>query len=181
MCLDNCGNCPTRLERLRYVKFSRTFSKKFINNGNTQDPICQLYMPSEWQIARKRLVHLREETRTRHKSMALGVSWTKFGDYCSETVYQTLHYYLGANSNGLPFVLSVVVLGIPVNLLEGDACDYKIRGQCPALNTNTYTFRSYYAIPANLPPVWNYCCLFCSLASILLMIFFLRSILLHVL
>lgn len=58
-----------------------------------------------------------------------------------------------ANSRTLPFVLNVVVLGIPINLLEGDACDYKIRGHCPALNADTFTIRSYYPIPENLPPV----------------------------
>ncbi|KAJ6639364.1 NPC intracellular cholesterol transporter 2 [Pseudolycoriella hygida] len=58
-----------------------------------------------------------------------------------------------ANSNTLPFVLFVIVLGAPIPLLEGDACDYKIRGICPARNTDTFTFASYYPVPTNLPPV----------------------------
>ena len=61
--------------------------------------------------------------------------------------------FIGANSHSLPLVLSVVIFGIPVNLLEGDACDYKTRGSCPALNAVDFTFRSYYPIPDNLPAV----------------------------
>lgn len=62
------------------------------------------------------------------------------------------------NSNVLPFLLSVRLLGMDFNILEGDGCDYKSMGNCPALINDQFTLRSEYPIPAILPPVcyhWN--------------------------
>ncbi|XP_037025063.1 NPC intracellular cholesterol transporter 2-like [Bradysia coprophila] len=69
-----------------------------------------------------------------------------------------------ANSVNLPFAMTASFLGIPIPLLEGNACNHFTLGTCPALAGNNFTFRIEYrvtdAIPAGVPTVvtstmWN--------------------------
>lgn len=57
------------------------------------------------------------------------------------------------NSDRLPAVFSVVIFGLPLPILEADACAYKTRGSCPALNGSPFTVRTDYPVPENLPAV----------------------------
>ncbi|KAJ6637840.1 NPC intracellular cholesterol transporter 2 [Pseudolycoriella hygida] len=69
-----------------------------------------------------------------------------------------------ANSVNLPFVMHATLLGLPIRLLEGNACDHLTFGSCPALNQNRFNFQIDYEvtdiIPPNIPTtvtstVWN--------------------------
>lgn len=58
-----------------------------------------------------------------------------------------------ANSNNLPFAMTTVFLGLPITLIDGNACNHFTVGSCPALNGNHFTFSLDYTATNLLPPV----------------------------
>lgn len=63
---------------------------------------------------------------------------------------------LGTNSNNLPFAATAMILGMPITLLEGNACDHLRLGSCPALIGHGFTFSVNFDVPMLLPPVYNF-------------------------
>ncbi|XP_037025064.1 NPC intracellular cholesterol transporter 2-like [Bradysia coprophila] len=56
-----------------------------------------------------------------------------------------------ANSVNLPFAMTASVLGLPITLLEGNACNHFSLGSCPALAGNNFTFRLEYDVNDRIP------------------------------
>lgn len=63
------------------------------------------------------------------------------------------YFIIVVNSYTLSFASVAVVLGIPITLISGNACDNLQVGQCPVLSGNTFTFSIEYTMLVTIPAV----------------------------
>ncbi|XP_037037144.1 uncharacterized protein LOC119074902 [Bradysia coprophila] len=94
--------------------------------------ILQTYIGSESLVAHTHLADLYEDSPILSKLMLRRAS---------------------ANTNTLPFAAQTMILGMPVTLMEGNACDHLRVGSCPALNGHDFTFSVVFDVPVILPPL----------------------------
>lgn len=63
------------------------------------------------------------------------------------------HLHTVAHSANLPFRVTASVFGLPIPLLEGNACEHLSLGHCPALSGHTFIFHLQYVVNDRIPPV----------------------------
>ncbi|XP_037049344.1 NPC intracellular cholesterol transporter 2-like [Bradysia coprophila] len=59
------------------------------------------------------------------------------------------------NTNSLNFVTVAQLLGVPITVLEGNACNHLRQGSCPILAGNRFTFSVLFEVPFYLPRIPN--------------------------